>query len=112
MKTIASEQEFIVLMEQIDAELRQAGVEIAARPLRTMAIVSERLNIALRLTEPDAVPTSGSYRGDDLSIRIHHWFNERYGDRLKRRWGPGETFIVVRGDAYRVHLPGFLDALP
>jgi HEPN domain-containing protein len=100
---ITSEQEFRHFMEEVDEELRRLGVEIPGRPIYAMSIITERLKITLRLV-PDREPIPARYDGDDFSIRIIRWFQERYGDRLKKRWGPGESFVVIRGDAYRVHL--------
>ena len=68
---ITTEKEFLEFMEEVDAELREAGVEIPARHLLAMSVITKRLKITLRLTPPDAVPAPGSYQGDDLSIRIY-----------------------------------------
>jgi hypothetical protein len=101
---IMNEEEFHQLMESIDEELRNEHMPIAARPLAGWGKISARFNLGLKLPALDRVPQDGCYTGDDLTIRILHWFDHRYGRRLKKdpTW---KMAIIIRGDAYRMLLP-------
>jgi hypothetical protein len=103
--TVTTETDFQALMEQIDQELRANKIPIPARPIKGWLTVSGRYGHGLSMFPPKKVPTPGSFKGDDLSLRIFEWFDIRYGDQLKIDHSPGHSIVVVRGDAYRVELP-------
>ncbi|WP_162917669.1 hypothetical protein [Dongia deserti] len=102
---IASEAEFLKLMEGVNAELQRQDIPIHHRPIKGWFLISSRYGLGLRMPPSGAKPVDDSYEGDDLAIRIFDWFDTRCGDRLKADWGPGNSVIVIRGDAYRLVLP-------
>jgi hypothetical protein len=102
---INSEHEFSAFMERINAELASQDVPVHHRPIKGWFTISSRYGLGLTMPKSTEKAREGSYAGHDLSIRIFDWFDARYGDRLKVDWGPGETVIVIRRDAYRLVLP-------
>lgn len=102
---ISDENEFCRLMDEIDQEMRVAEVPTHARPMRGWFLISARNGLNLRLFPEKREPSPGVYTGDDLTLRIFDWFDERYGDQTKIDIGPGHTVVIIKGDAYRVALP-------
>lgn len=106
LKLPKNEAEFQQMMEFVDVHLRESGVTLQARPIRGWLEVSQSLELGLRMTpKQNRPPAKGSYEGDDMTIRIFQWFDERYGERLKMSWGPGRVFILLRHDPWMIDLP-------
>lgn len=101
---VKNEQEFQVLMESVDEELRQEGLLIFQRPMNAWFNISSRFGLNLIYPPFKQTVTEGSYIGDDLTIRIYKWYRDKYGDRLNfdPTW---KMAILIRGDAFRVRLP-------
>jgi HEPN domain-containing protein len=93
-------------MEEVDSELRASQVPITARNLKCFKILRRHLGITeeIPLSNLPDNAREGIYEGDDLTVRVFRWFDERYGDKPKIKL-PGQTFVVIRGDPYRVRLP-------
>lgn len=102
----SSEIEFVSMMEIVDSFLKEADVPIPARPIRGWFEISKALKLGLRMTsKADGLPREGVYFGDDLSVRIFSWFDERYGNKLAIRMGPGRGVVAIRGDFWEVQFP-------
>jgi hypothetical protein len=99
------EREFTDMMEIVDAHLRQSGIPEHARPIRGWMIVSSSLGQSLKLAGQKDRPQDGVYTGDSLSARIMEWFETRYADKLKIRFGPGRIVAIIRDDPWEIHLP-------
>lgn len=101
-----NESDFYAMMEAVDLFLKQKDVPPHARPFQGSFEISKALNLELNMVPvTKAEPKSGSYAGDDLTIRIFRWFDERYGNKLAIRIGPGRIVILIRDDPWEVHLP-------
>jgi len=100
-----NEREFESMMEEIDAGLRGSQVPIHARAFQAIADVSKRMKTELVVRLQPQSEIVGRYDASTLSAHIHAWCRERYGDRLKIRFGPGSVAILIRGDAWRLELP-------
>lgn len=106
IKLPTNEKEFIVMMEIVDSFLREEEIPIHARPIRGWFEISKTLKLGLSMfPRENRSAADGVYTGDDLSIRIFSWFDERYGNKLAVRMGPGRGAIMVRGDLWEVHFP-------
>ncbi|MCX4188150.1 HEPN domain-containing protein [Methylophaga sp. OBS4] len=106
IKLPTNEKEFIAMMEVVDSFLREQEIPIHARPMRGWFEISKTLKLGLSLFPRENRPAAdGVYTGDDLTIRIFSWFDERYGNKLAVRMGPGRGAIMVRGDLWEVHFP-------
>ncbi len=107
---VKNEQDFQELMESVDDELRKQGILIFQRPLHAWFNISSRFGLNLVSPPFKKTLTEGSYTGDDLTIRIRQWFDDKYGDKLKfdPTW---KMAILIRGDAYRMRLPLILGAV-
>jgi hypothetical protein len=84
---------FSEYMETVDARLKARGVDIPARPLHAMMLVSEELHTRF------LIPNSEHAR------RINEWFQKRYGGRLKVDFCIGRMLILVAGDPYVARYP-------
>jgi hypothetical protein len=84
-----SDAEFEAVMAEIDAELRQENDRIVGREVRGWAKFCQRFRISIALGEP-------------LADRIVDWFKALYGDRLNVDFDFGKSYVVIRGDTYRV----------
>lgn len=106
IKLPTNEEEFISMMEEVDSFLREAEIPIHARPIRGWSEISKTLKLGLSMfPRKDRPSADGVYIGDDLTIRIFSWFDERYGNKLAVRAGPGRGAIMVRGDLWEVQFP-------
>jgi hypothetical protein len=100
-----NEKEFLQLMEEVDSFLRRNDVPIPYRQLRGALEISRRFHLRLKSIKDAQIPKEGSYRGDDLAIRIKRWFDNRYGEKLKINLGPGRMVFSLRGDPWVFKFP-------
>ena len=84
-----TDAQFDAVMAEIDAELRRENDRIIGREIRGWMKFCRRLKISLAL-------------GDPLADRIVDWFKALYGDRLNVDMDFGKSFVVIRGDTYRM----------
>lgn len=94
------------MMEEVDSFLRESEIPIHARPIKGWFEITKALNLGLKLfPREDRLAVDDVYTGDDLTIRIFSWFDERYGNKLAVRAGPGRGVIMVRGDFWEIQFP-------
>jgi hypothetical protein len=105
---IETEADFQREIERIDQKLSARGVSIPARPLAALCDISDLTKAELRICSVDRDPLPGRYLGDDLSIRIANWFDERYGRRTMIDNIDGRVVVLLRGDPWLVELPWIL----
>lgn len=84
-----STSEFDALMTEIDAELRTENDRIVGREIRGWLKFCRRFKISLTLDDP-------------LAGRVIDWFKAIYGDRLNLDADFGKSFVIIRGDPYRI----------
>jgi hypothetical protein len=84
-----SDAAFEAVMAEIEAELRQENDRIPGREIRGWMKFCQRFRISVAL-------------GDPLADRIVEWFKVLYGDRLNIDMDFGKSFVVIRGDSYRM----------
>jgi hypothetical protein len=96
---------FARMMEEVDAHLRRQGVAVHARPMLGWVTIGTSLGQSLRLVGSNFSPLDGVYVGDSLTARIFRWFEFRYADKLKTRFGPGRIVVLIRDDPWELNLP-------
>ena len=101
-----SKQEFQELMERIDKELTDEKVPIHARPIKAMAKLSIELDAPVRFVDPESFTIAPEWPSDSISVKMNNWFEERYGDRLRIRFGPGRIALRIRASIWLFHIPG------
>ncbi|MGD0498032.1 MAG: hypothetical protein ABSC23_06310 [Bryobacteraceae bacterium] len=84
-----SDAEFDAVMAEIDAELRKENDRIVGREIRGWMKFCQRFDVSMAL-------------GDPLADRIVAWFSALYGERLNVDMDFGKSFVVIRGDTYRM----------
>ena len=92
-------------MEQIDAQLRAANVQIHARAFHAVGEYSKLFALEIPMLPCPNQGTPGIYVGTDAAAHIWKWFDDRYGDRQKVFMGPGSTVLILRGDPWEIRLP-------
>lgn len=95
------------ILEDIDAQLRSENIPIPGRPLKAMLIFAKKFDISIPVTSPIPGTTHESYNYWPVTKFIHHWFDHRYGDRLKIYFGPGNCAFFLRGDPWFFQFPKF-----
>ncbi len=102
--SVETEADFLSLMETVDDDLKGKGFQIFQRPFNAWFEISSKFGLNLRFPPFKDVASQNSFRGDDLTIKIFQWYNDKYGDKLKfdPTW---KTAILIRGDAYRLQIP-------
>lgn len=106
IKMPSNEYEFCQMMEDVDNFLRKEDISPPGRPIRGWMEIARVLKLNLSMF-PQSLdePRLGVYDGDDLTLRIFRWFDERYGDKIKIQQGVGRTIVLIRGDPWEVILP-------
>ena len=99
------EEEFEVLMREVDQELQDREVPIHARELTDLAEVARILGVRMKGGPLDTGPIPGVYTGDSLSAHVFEWIEKRYGDRLKVDFRIGRTVFLLRGAAWLIRFP-------
>ena len=102
---IKSEEEFLALMEDIDRKMIADNIKITARPLIAGSYVTRRYNITLNAIPPDRPPKKDCFDPLEISIRIHRWIEQRYGDKIKMFFHIGRVVFPLRGDLYVINCP-------
>lgn len=92
-------------MGGIDAHFQREGVPIHARQIQALSEVSKRFKICVIGGPLRTGPVPGVYEGESLSAHILHWFDQRYGERLKVDFSIGYSVVVLRGEAWLVRFP-------
>lgn len=103
--TIHTEQEFLALMEDVDATLRRQEMQIQGRPIAAIGELCRRMKAEFSMMVPEREPRAGVYSGTDLVIRVKRWYDDRYGTRLHINATVGEVVCVIRGDPWKLKLP-------
>src|SRR6266508_3414272 len=83
---------FSAYMESLDARLRDQGVDIPARPLHAMGLVSGELKISFTMN-------SSVYK------RVNGWFEALYCERLNMDFSIVRMLVLIRGDPYFARFP-------
>lgn len=102
---IKTKEEFDALMEEVDSTLQAKGVPIHAREIHAVGEVSKKFKIDLLLGPLRKGATPNLYEGESLSAHIFHWFNQRYGERLKVDFSIGYSVVILKGDAWLLKCP-------
>lgn len=102
-----SELEFLRLVEQIDTSLAEKEIPISLRVFPALKLASELLKTQIPITTQKKSPTLGSYKGEDLTLRVVNWYDQLYGDRMLHDFTPGRTLLLLRGDIWILHPPRF-----
>src|SRR4051812_45759998 len=104
IREITSEAEFVSLMEEIDVEFIAEAMPIPARAFNALLKFGSKTGYAISLTPAERAPVVGCYTGQDATIRIFRWFDERYGDKQKS-FAPWLSVCEIRGDFYGMRIP-------
>ncbi len=91
-RDLESPAAFNAYMESVDARLRDQGVDIPARPLHACGLISQECHVSFTMSS-------------DIFIRIHGWFESRYGDRLLIDMNVGRMLVHINGDPFLVSYP-------
>lgn len=105
MLTPTTQDEFNRVMEDIDAQLRAANVQIHARSFHAAGEYSKLFQLEMPMSPCPEKGRPGVYTGADAAAHIRKWFDDRYGNRQKIFMGPGSSVIVLRGDPWEIRLP-------
>jgi HEPN domain-containing protein len=84
-----SEPEFDAVMNEIDAELRLESDTIVDREIRGWLKFCQLFKVSLNFDDP-------------LAERVFDWFKRINGERLNLDADFGKSFVLIRGDAYRL----------
>jgi len=101
---MVSNEQFAVLMADVDRGLREKAVAIPARPLHAVPLVAEALGVTEEIPIDRRDPVR-EITAKSLFSHIHRWYENNYGDRLKTRVGPGAIALKIRGEAWKANLP-------
>lgn len=99
--------EFEIMMQEIDAKMREDGVAITARPILAFRHISLKYRVAIPVFDPGPRAPLELRRLAPLSNKVHQWFEATYGDRLKIDPTLGRMVLNLDGDLYAMRLPLF-----
>lgn len=105
MPSPSNEQEFDALMREVDQELAQRGVARHQRPFHAGNELSRRFSLTLNALPPDREPREGVFTGDDLVIRVHRWYEERYAEGLSQDLASRRIAVGIRDDIWLMKIP-------
>lgn len=101
----ATVEEFDQMMASLDKHLASFGSGPEQRPLTAAMLVSSKLGF-------DGTPILGGSpdRGDpfspaDVLARVHEWYEENYGDKIKIDFSPGSVVISLHGNLWEIKMP-------
>lgn len=92
-------------MVSLDRHLANLGLSPAQRPLNAALVVSAKLE----LSGTPIIGGSGN-RGEpfsptDLLARVHDWYRDSYGDKVKLDLSPGSIVVSLHGNLWEMKMP-------
>ena len=102
-----TEREFLRIIETVDLQLGNEGVQAIARPL--WACVRFPCPNKLIGSYPED-PSFGPYEGPNLQYRIHEWYQEHYGTLTTLPKTRQQRLILVRGQLFKINIPMVFNA--
>jgi hypothetical protein len=100
-----TEIEFNNLMEEVDNVLKKENVPIHARTIRAMPIIGKRFKVNFLISPAHGITSRNVFTSYNMATHVDEWYQKKYGDRLKIRFGPGEVAILLKGDPWKIYLP-------
>lgn len=92
-------------MAEIDQNLAIEGVGIPGRPIRALGELSHRYSVSLPIVDPIPGAPAELHAAWPVSARVHEWYEEQYGERLKVNFSPGRMAILIQEDLWTLQLP-------
>ena len=99
---INTEEQFEILMREIDKALREENIDIPGRPILAMSEAAKRLKRGVFYLPHISVAIPNYYEGTCLAAHIFKWYDEQYGDRLNMDFSLGSTLYVLNNDPWLV----------
>jgi HEPN domain-containing protein len=97
--------QFKKMMAEIESKLIKDGIDIPSRPDRAVREVAMKYELDIPLGGyPVRLPPE-LRKNAALGEAINEWYKERYGDRLKQNFSPGQTVVFIDGDLYAMRVP-------
>lgn len=101
---LKNHNEFIELIEKIDAQFKKNDVPIHGRPIEAVRECAKKLKIEIKLG-PNCKAIPGKYNWETLTGHINDWYEKRYGERLKENFSPGSAAFLIKGDVWKINTP-------
>lgn len=98
--------EFEKYMDEIDQEFIFGDLHIYQRPMQAFMRLVEKVDKTgrFRMRSIESV-AKDDFSNDALCAQVHRWYEDRYGDRIKKHLGPGSYVILIRNEPWEVVLP-------
>lgn len=100
-----TEIDFNTLMEEVDDELRKAKVPIHARTIRALIVIRKRFKVNFLIAPSYNITSPHIFTNYNMATHVAGWYEKKYGDRLKMRFGPGQVAIMIKDDPWKIYLP-------
>lgn len=100
-----NEADFDAMMTSLDRHLASLHLEPFQRDLNAALVVSSTLGLSGTPILGGAGDRGAPFSPRDLLARVHDWFVETYGNRMKMDMSPGTTLLLLHGNLWKYRMP-------
>jgi len=91
-------------MKEIDRTLAEKGVPPPGRPLHAPLLLGEAFGWEGNILPPKELAKQPGYSGDILMAKVHEWYTQTYGDKLKLDFALGYAPYRLLNAIWRVRV--------
>ena len=95
------------MMTSLDRHLSALDIEPHGRGLNAAMLVSSALGLSGTPILGGPKDHGPPFSPRDLLARVHTWYNENYGDRMKIDMSPGTVLLHLHGNLWKIRIPKF-----
>lgn len=101
----ANETDFDKMMTSLDRHLASLALEPFQRDLNAALVVSSTLGLSGTPILGGPADRGPPFSPRDLLARVHDWYVENYGDRMKMDMSPGTTLVLLHSNLWKFKMP-------
>ncbi|MCF6189459.1 MAG: hypothetical protein L3J51_03185 [Cocleimonas sp.] len=99
---------FIKLISKIDNQLNTDDVQIFQRPIQAFSEITTQIDktqkVKFFLTSKESIDEN-DFSADSIYAQVNKWYENRYGNLIRKHLGPGNHILMIKGEAWKVRLP-------
>ncbi|MGY0660053.1 hypothetical protein ACW18P_14960 [Bordetella bronchiseptica] len=107
----ATDEEYDRMMTSLDEHLASLKLGPAQRPLTAVLMVSSTLGLSGTPILGGSDDRGEPFSPQDLLARVHTWYEETYGEKIKVDFSPGSIVISLHGNLWEMKMPKVLGSV-
>lgn len=101
----ATIEEYDRMMVSLDKHLASLDLGPAQRPMNAALVVSSTFGLSGTPILGGSGDRGEPFSPADLLARVHDWYSETYGDKIKIDFSPGSVVVPLHGNLWEMKMP-------